>query len=175
MKTITLSIILIALLTSFTSKTESDEDMVMQTMLDYVENWKVKTDKKYNNNDFLKEITMTEQSYKLFGDSIIKGIHGGLYIEDSLLIVEDSKFDYVVLKKKLEKTHKKRLKNQKWKKNSEEGKISFSYPIISIDRTIAIVYLNSYTNPLAASVELFLLKKKDGNWIVQDRFLKSIS
>lgn len=170
-----LILIFITLLLSFTSETESDNDLVMQTMIDYVESWKVKINKKYNNNDFLNEITLTEQSYELWGDSIIKEIIGGIYIKDSLLIVEGSKFDYPALKKKLKKTHKKRLKIQIEKKDSEGTTISFSYPIISIDGVYAIVYLNSYTNPLAASVELYLMKKKDGKWIVKDRFLKSMS
>jgi len=174
MKVITFQIILITLLSPFTTINESDEYLIIKSMLDYVDNWETSIDKKFSNTDFLDEINMTEQTYGLW-DSIRKGIHGGLYIEDSLLIVENSEFDYIDLRNKLKKTHKRKLKNKIRKKNSIESRISFSYPVISIDGTSAIVYLNTYTNPLAASVELFLLKKNDEKWVVKNRFVKKIS
>lgn len=175
MKKVVFPIILTFLLSSFTSRNESEEDLIMQTMIGYVENWNVKIDWKYYNDDFLNEITETEQTYKLWGDSIIKGIHGGLYIRDSLLNVEGFEFNYHGLKKKLKETHKQKLKNQIKKGNKQETTIRFSFPIISKNKKNAIIYLNSFTNPLAASVELFILEKENGNWIVKNRFLKSLS
>lgn len=175
MKTIAFSTILFVLLSAWTFKNKSEEKAIIKTMLDYVDGWTVKIGKKYDNNDFLNEINMTEQTYVLFGDSIINGIHGGLYFKDSLLIVEGLKFDYLSLKKDLKKTNKRKLKNKITNENIGEGTISFSYPILSLDGNNAIVYLNSYTSPLAASTELFILEKANGKWVVKDRILKRIS
>ena len=88
MKKIAILILLTILLSSFASINESEENLITETMIDYIALWKVKIDNKYNNNDFLNEINMTEQTYELWGDTIMKGIHGGLYIQDSFLIVE---------------------------------------------------------------------------------------
>jgi hypothetical protein len=175
MKKTAVLILLTILLSSFTSINESEENLITETMIDYVDSWKVKIDKKYNNNDFLNEINMTEQTNELWGDTIMKGIHGGLYIQDSFLIIEGLKFDFLALKTKLEKTHKRRLEKINRHKTTGEGSIRFSYPILSLDGNNAIVYLNSFTSPLAASIELFILEKTQGKWIVKDRILKQIS
>jgi hypothetical protein len=175
MKKIAILILLTILLSSFASINESEENLITETMIDYIALWKVKIDNKYNNNDFLNEINMTEQTYELWGDTIMKGIHGGLYIQDSFLIVEGLKFDFLTLKTKLKKTHKRRLEKKIRYKNTGEGTIRFSYPILSFDGNNAIVYLNSFTSPLAASIELFLLEKTKGKWLVKDRILKQIS
>lgn len=174
MKTLVI-IQLLVLLSSFTSEKESEEYLIMQTMVDYVDEWDVKIEKKYNNTDFLNEISVTKQSCEMWGDSVMKGIHGGLCIHDSFMLVEGLEFDLTYVTSTLEKTNRRRLERSFRDKQPGEGIIRFSYPVLSSDGNNAIVYVNSFTSPLAATVELFILKKTDGKWQVKDRILKQIS
>ena len=129
-------ILLLVLLSSFTSEKESEEYLIMQTMVDYVDEWDVKIEKKYNNTDFLNEISVTKQSCEMWGDSVMKGIHGGLCIHDSFMLVEGLEFDLTYVTSTLEKTNRRRLERSFRDKQPGEGIIRFSYPDSSLASSI---------------------------------------
>lgn len=175
MKLFTIKILMFSLVSLFVFNNESDKDLIMNTMYDYIEKWEVNIQKKYYNNDFLTDIKLTEESYCFFGDSVKSGVYGNQYISDSLIIVEGYKFRYPDIKETLQYTNKTKLetKPKQWKYG--DCKASFSYPIISDDGQNALIYLNTYCDPLSGSVELFILEKKGGEWKVINRIIKSVS
>jgi hypothetical protein len=157
------------------SQTRSDKIIIAKAIVDYTKEWKYKLKSRYSNRSLLDELELLNRVYK------------GGYIKDSLnlkykelllndtLVIEGYFFCNSAIQKLAERTNKRVIPKVRQSHKLDSGIIKYSVPIFSIDKNIALVFVQTYCGPLCGSGEIFILERKQNTWQIKDRLMKSIS
>src|SRR5687767_11756312 len=136
---------LLCLTMLYNSSVQSDEISIIRTLQEYTKGWDYQLNKRYYNDFLLDELILTKElrNSEILSDTTLSFYEIIDQINDTI-IVEGYKFSYSESHRLLRKTNRKKIPSSKNHSNNNNKKLSFSYPIYSIDENIAMVYAVTY-------------------------------
>jgi hypothetical protein len=141
----------------FADKKESEGDLIIKTVSEYVSSWGFCVYKGFANTNMIVEMENAEKAP-------LK--HNPLYITVTVSGVEMLYTENITL---LQKHNGKNNKLKPACNKKSEGGLKFSYPVISTDKTSALVMVETSCGAGCGSNEMLVLQKNEFGWVVIKR------
>lgn len=127
----------------------------------YTKEWEFSKNKTFQNADMIKLIEKEKWKNKpsLLSDTILLYSYSISSDVNDILKRKNNKFSFLIKKNE----------------SRNSSTISFSRPILSIDKCFAFVHITTYIGPLQSGTELFILNKNGQEWVIIKRLFLTIS